>query len=120
MPKGFYLKESVLGLDIGEIIVFKLKSNKGNFIKYIGGAEGDEFCVDGKGAIWVNGLPLAQKNIDKYPERTVNESECQTLKKGMLLVIGEHPDSYDSRYFGPIDSSQVIARVRLIAGMELP
>ena len=118
MPKAFYLKKSKTKLTIGEIIVFKLNSKNGNFIKYVGGIEGDEFCIDASGALWVNGFPAAQKNIDKYPDQTFNVSECQILKKGTLIVIGEHPDSYDSRYFGPIESSQVIAQVRILAGIE--
>jgi signal peptidase I len=113
MPTGIYLKNNRSELDVGSIIVFKSVNKKGNLIKYIAGREGDEVCLDFENTLWVNGLPLTQKNIEKYPEETPSQSVCQSLKRDELLALGEHPDSYDSRYFGPIHRQQVIARVEL-------
>lgn len=113
MPIGIYIKNSTNKLKIGDIIVFYSKETKSNLLKYIAGYEGDEYCLDFENTLWVNGLPLAQKNVEKYPDKLPTQSLCQILKKEELLVLGEHPDSYDSRYFGTIKKQQVIAQVEL-------
>ncbi|OPZ24113.1 MAG: Peptidase S26 [bacterium ADurb.BinA186] len=113
MPIGIYIKNSTDKLKIGDIIVFYSKETKSNLLKYIAGYEGDEYCLDFENTLWVNNFPLAQKNIAKYHEEMPTQSLCQILKKEELLVLGEHPDSYDSRYFGPIKKQQVIAQVEL-------
>lgn len=113
MPIGIYVKSSSNKLELGDIIVFYSIYKKSNLLKYIAGHEGHEYCLDFEGTLWVNGFPLAPKNIAKYPEKLLTQSLCQILKKDEFLVLGEHPDSYDSRYFGPIKRQQVIAQVEL-------
>jgi len=113
MPKGVYIKKSSNKLEIGDIIIFKINAKKGNLLKYVAGREGDEYCFDFRGTLWINGSFAASKNIRKYNEEVSNQSKCEILKKGIWLVLGEHPDSYDSRYFGPISSAQIIAQVEL-------
>jgi conjugal transfer pilin signal peptidase TrbI len=114
MPTGIYVISSANKLEIGDIVVFYLNDKSGNLIKYAAGLPGDEFCLDFENTLWINNQPLAQKNIQKYPEQSLEFSSCQTLKKGELLVLGDHPDSYDSRYFGPIKYSRVLAQVELL------
>jgi type IV secretory pathway protease TraF len=36
---------------------------------------------------------------------------CQTLKPGEVFVLGQHPSSCDSRFFGPVPTSSLRARV---------
>lgn len=38
---------------------------------------------------------------------------CRTLRAGKIFLLAEHPNSFDSRYFGPIDVGQ-------IAGIAIP
>jgi type IV secretory pathway protease TraF len=33
---------------------------------------------------------------------------CRTLKSDAIFVLGQHRDSFDSRYFGPISRNQVL------------
>ncbi len=113
MPTGIYVKISSDKFKIGDIIVFSYKERNYNLLKYIAGYEGHEYCLDFENTLWVNGFPVAQKSIAKYQGNLPTESLCQTLKKDELLVLGEHPNSYDSRYFGPIKREQVIAQVEL-------
>jgi signal peptidase I len=107
MPLGFYVRYSSNKLKIGDIIVFNL-----NDIKYIAAHEGDDICVDSASTLWVNSLSVAQINIEKYPEKIPEQSSCQRLKKDEFLVLGDHQDSYDSRYFGPIKTHDVISPVK--------
>jgi type IV secretory pathway protease TraF len=34
------------------------------------------------------------------------------LLAGEYLVLGEHPDSFDSRYFGPLPQADLVAKLR--------
>ena len=46
------------------------------------------------------GRPLPRLSLDSAP-----------LAPGQVVVIGPHPRSFDSRYFGPISTSQIVAVV---------
>jgi signal peptidase I len=119
MPTGVYIKNSKIKLTIGDIIVFYLRDKNSNLLKYVAAHEGDEYCLDFENTLWVNAFPVAQKSIVKYHGELPTESLCQTLKKDELLVLGEHPNSYDSRYFGPIKRDQVIAQVELALAWKI-
>lgn len=114
MPMGIYIKNSKNKLTTGDIIVFYSIDKNSNLLKYIAAREGDEYCLDFENTLWVNGFTVAQKSIAKYHGELSTQSLCQTLKQDELLVLGEHPNSYDSRYFGPIKREQVIAQVELV------
>jgi signal peptidase I len=114
MPRWIYIKSSNKIMAIGDIVVLSLMRNKNFLIKYIAGMDGDEVCQDDENVLWVNNYPVAQKNIQKYQGAPLQQSICQTLARDELLVLGDHPDSYDGRYFGPIKTSDVIASVRLV------
>ena len=113
MPMGIYVKNSKNKLTIGDIIVFYSRDKNSNLLKYIAAHERDEYCIDFENTLWVKGFPVAQKSIAKYHDELPTQSLCQTLKKDELLVLGEHPNSYDSRYFGPIKRQQIVAQVEL-------
>lgn len=114
MPVGLYLTILDNSYNIGDIIVFYSDIKKCNLIKYVLAIEGDEYCVEDGKALWLNDLPQAVLNIQKYGQNLYNQSFCKILKKGQILVLGEHPDSFDSRYFGPINEKQIISKVTLL------
>lgn len=111
MARGFYVKITKNRYDVGDIIIFKHKERNDVLIKYVAAIPSQEFCIDENAALWIEGIPVAQINIEKYPHAFLNPSTCQRLQPDELLVLGEHPDSFDSRYFGPIKIAQVIAEV---------
>lgn len=119
MPTGIYVKILSDKFKIGDIIVLYSKDKNCNLLKYIAAHEGDEYCLDFESTLWVNGFPVAQKSIVKYHSDLPAQSLCQTLKKDELLVLGEHPNSYDSRYFGPIKREQIIAQVKLVLAWQI-
>jgi len=111
MPRGLYAEMNKDRYDIGDIIIFKYNGRNSDLIKYIAAIYPNEFCIDEDAYLWIDGVPNAKINIEKYPEAIPNQSKCQRLEPDELLVLGEHPDSFDSRYFGPIKVDQVIAEV---------
>ena len=39
---------------------------------------------------------------------------CRTLKTGQVFVLADHPASFDSRYFGPLDANSIVGRAVLL------
>ena len=59
--------------------------------------------------VFVDGKHLAKvKTLDKKHRLLPVWKGCTALNPTQSLVLGRHRDSFDSRYFGPIDRDQVI------------
>jgi type IV secretory pathway protease TraF len=114
MPRGIYIKISKDKFELRDIVVSQSKHFRGNLLKYIAAASPSEVCITDGEAIFVDSNFLAQPNIEKYPISQSPQCRCEKLKPDELLIIGDHPDSYDSRYFGPIKIDNVIATVELL------
>jgi conjugative transfer signal peptidase TraF len=39
---------------------------------------------------------------------------CRTLRAGEVFVLADHPSSFDSRYFGPLDSTAIVGSAVLL------
>lgn len=79
-------------------------SGKMPLIKRVVAVEGDHVVVDGSG-VRLNGERLP----DSAPKRFARDGSpirsavgVHVLGAGEVWVAGEHPDSFDSRYFGPV------------------
>jgi type IV secretory pathway protease TraF len=59
--------------------------------------------------VFINGNVTAQaKYLDKNYRVLPIWKGCWTLKSDEIFVLGMHRDSFDSRYFGPINRTQVL------------
>jgi conjugative transfer signal peptidase TraF len=59
--------------------------------------------------VFVNGKHVAKaKFMDKIGRVLPVWKGCKVLKPNQHFVLGHHSDSFDSRYFGPVDKSQVV------------
>ncbi|MBA5775566.1 conjugative transfer signal peptidase TraF [Stappia sp. F7233] len=80
-------------------------------IKRIAAVAGDDVCAF-DGAIIVNGEIVArQLKVDRAGRSLPRWNECRELVQGEFFLLGEAPDSFDSRYFGPVTSARVIGRL---------
>lgn len=83
-------------------------------IKRIAAAEGDVVCRLER-QVLINGVSVA----DALPEDKAGRplpvwKGCAVLSAQQIFLLQPHPESFDSRYFGPVDRSLVIGRaVRL-------
>jgi conjugative transfer signal peptidase TraF len=80
-------------------------------IKRIAAVAGDDVCAF-NGAIIVNGEIVArQRKVDRAGRSLPRWNECRELVQGEFFLLGDAPDSFDSRYFGPVTSARVIGRL---------
>ena len=79
-------------------------------IKRVVGIGGDEICRHGPN-ISVNevGMGVA-KSEDLFGRVLPVWQGCRTLADDGIFVLNFHPDSFDGRYFGPVDRSLIIGR----------
>lgn len=86
------------------------------FVKQLVAAEGDHVQVQGR-EVLVNGFPVGQldpKVMGKTGQDERTYARDQVLQPGELWVMGTAPDSFDSRYWGPINSNMLVGQVHPI------
>lgn len=77
-------------------------------IKRVVGVAGDRVTVTDAG-IDIHGQPVPNSkplDLDTMGSALPHLRGSFILKQGELWVAGEHPNSFDSRYFGPIESDE--------------
>jgi type IV secretory pathway protease TraF len=59
--------------------------------------------------VFIDGKLVARtKNLDTSHRMLPVWKGCRTLKFDEIFVLGQHRDSFDSRYFGPINRTQAV------------
>jgi conjugative transfer signal peptidase TraF len=77
-------------------------------IKPVAADTGDLVCRHGA-TLTINGQAAAQaRTADARGRPLPHWSGCVTLAAGRVLILSTAPDSFDSRYFGPIDGGHVV------------
>lgn len=80
-------------------------------IKRIAAVAGVDVCAF-DGAIIVNGEIVArQRKVDRAGRSLPRWNECRELVQGEFFLLGDASASFDSRYFGPMPTAQVIGRL---------
>ena len=83
-----------------------------NIFKRIRCDEGDFLTVDAAKRFFCNGEYLGTaKDYSRKEEKMQYFEFNGKIPQGSMFVMGEHRDSYDSRYFGFVDKSRVRARL---------
>lgn len=82
-------------------------------LKRVAASDGDWVCRRGQ-AVLVSGWQVViALDTDRAGKPLPAWQGCHQLQHGQVFVLGMHPESFDSRYFGPIDREQ-------IAGAAIP
>lgn len=77
-------------------------------LKPIAAARDDVVCRHGDG-ITVNGRDVGKARVRSADGRALPAwSGCQTLAPDQVFVLSGNPQSFDSRYFGPISTDQIL------------
>ena len=103
----------------GDYVLFKhqeLSASMGmkkseNVMKILGCNEGDLLTVDAEKKFYCNGEYLVRaKDFSLKGEPLQHFAFNGPVPKGFMFVMGQHKDSYDSRYFGFVEKSRIIAK----------
>lgn len=77
------------------------------FIKRIAGRGGDLVCAQG-GVVTINGVRAAEQRASASDGGPLEAWHgCRTLNADEYFLLGDTPDSFDSRYWGPVAGTQI-------------
>jgi conjugative transfer signal peptidase TraF len=80
-------------------------------IKHVAALAGDDVCVVDR-AITVNEKTGASQLQTDHAGRPLPRwNGCRKLGRNEYFLLADAPDSFDSRYFGPVTSAHVIGRL---------
>ena len=126
IPRGFYARTSAEPVK-GGIIAFQIPAMgrpyaaahmppliRAGVIKRIAAGEGDRVCTTGPEGLAINGKPIAPIVAeDRFGRPLPHWRGCRALTAGEYFVFSNRiPNSYDSRYYGPVKSSDIIGTYR--------
>jgi signal peptidase I len=103
------------GIKRGDIITFHSPVTQGkDLVKRAIAFEGETIKLGTDGIIYINGKPIDK---DYYTNESPPKYTGQVFKVGKneIFVMGDNRnDSYDSRYFGPIEKTEIFGKVVMI------
>ncbi len=98
------------------VVVAELASERGYLpagialLKKVSAAQNDRVCRIGQQVV-INGIARARAAATDLSGRPMPVwSGCHRLNAGDVFLLGGGPDSFDSRYFGPVSSRDVVGR----------
>tara|TARA_R110000787_G_scaffold274905_2_gene383031 strand:+ start:10918 stop:11280 length:363 start_codon:yes stop_codon:yes gene_type:complete len=89
---------------------------RAGIIKQIAAGQGDRVCTTGPDGLAINGRAVAPiVQADRFGRQLPHWRACRTLRAGEYFVFSDRiPNSYDSRYYGPVRSTDIIGTFRPI------
>ena len=122
LPAGFYIR-SFQPVASGEIVAFNMPKKAWRYlegegqddeadlllIKPLAAGPGDHVCNDTKNGLRINGQKIAPTaRYDSHGQELPVWSACRHLHEHEHLAISTFvQNSFDSRYFGPIDAASI-------------
>jgi conjugative transfer signal peptidase TraF len=77
-------------------------------IKLVAAVSGDRVCRVGF-TVWVSGRKVANARVsDAQRHLLPTWRGCRVMGPGQIFILGIANDSFDSRYFGPIDARYIV------------
>lgn len=124
-PIGLYRVQLGIRIDQGDLVLAGLPdiprilaAERGYLpdgvplIKRVAGKAGDWVCGDSD-TVMINGHAVASRIARDSENRSLPRwTDCRVLAESeVFLLMADVPDSFDSRYFGPIQIEQIIGRL---------
>ena len=115
----FLLRPVPAQIETGDYLVFRhrdlaqvrqgLGTNRERMIKRVGCRPGEWLHVDAEHRFTCDGRPLGQALATDSQGRPLPRFiHNGPVPAGQLFVVGTHPRSYDSRYFGFVDAREIL------------
>jgi type IV secretory pathway protease TraF len=125
MQKGLYLRTGGVGdLQHGDIIAMPMNQNARDYLgdrlgypkdtmllKRVVALPGETVCRQA-GTVTVPGRQVRAERRDSQGTLLPFWTGCHTLLSTEVFVLGDHPASFDSRYFGPVRVSTLSGTYR--------
>ncbi len=73
-----------------------------HFIKRVAAGGGDRICAEGRHVALPSGAVLERLERDSAGRLLPAWDGCRTLAADEVFLVGDTPDSFDSRYWGPV------------------
>ncbi len=120
LPLGLYVLSNEK-IELGKYVVFSKPDNlnkiqrnwilgNASFLKQISAIPGDTVCIQ-KNTVLINGKETGTvKTVDRNGEelpKILKNTFCRKLNKGEFWTATHHPNSFDSRYYGPVKIDQL-------------
>jgi len=124
-PVGFYRVLPAGAIERGTLILVRMPDDMRELaatrdyvpatvplVKRVAARAGDRVCLDGD-AVMIDGRHVAdRRRVDAKGRDMPAWRACRLLGRDEIFVLMEDvPDSFDSRYFGPVSASAVIGRL---------
>lgn len=122
-PIGFWRIQPSAPVSTGEMVLLKTPETVRELaaerryiplniplLKRLRAQQGDTVCAAGP-AIRINGITVAIRLVNDKKGRPLPWwQSCQTLSERQVFVLMDAPDSFDGRYFGPVDADLIIGK----------
>ena len=133
LPAGlyYYVPGDVFDLQEGDLVRFNYvapkwvrdrhwthKKESDNYLKKIAGVPGDRITVNGReiSVCPQSGTPCEvvakRMETDRYGEAWPELQVGGVIPEDKFFMIGTHPASFDSRYYGYVDRSQLLGKAK--------
>jgi type IV secretory pathway protease TraF len=126
MAKGAYVRVGeVDDLKSGDIIAMPMNSAAQKYlvkklgyskdtmlIKRAAGLSGDLICRRNS-VVTINKRTLVAARSDRQGNLLPAWNGCRTLSTSEVFLLGDHPASFDSRYFGPVSQGELAGIYRV-------
>jgi type IV secretory pathway protease TraF len=125
MAEGAYLRVGdVADLKRGDIIAMSMNGAARNYlvmklgyprdtmlIKRVAGLSSDFVCRQGS-VVTVNKKSQVAARSDRQGNILPAWNGCRSLSTDEVFLLGDHPASFDSRYFGPVSRGELVGVYR--------
>lgn len=126
-PVGLYWIDRPRGIAVGDMVIARVPEPwrelaaerryvpvRVPLVKRVAAAPGDSVCASGR-SVFVNGAWAATRRLADGRGRAMPWwAGCTALRDGAMLLLMPDPASFDGRYFGPTERSDIVGRARLL------
>lgn len=120
MAKGVYVRTSdTQSLKRGDVVAMPMNASAKTYlrdklgypgetllIKRVVGISGDIFCRQGA-VVTINDRKVIALRQDTQGNLLPRFSGCQAVSANQIFLLGDHPGSFDSRYFGSVTKAEL-------------
>lgn len=125
LPRGFYLRTGRSAIVPGDIVATRQPPQaraylaalgmpaETRLLKRVAAVAGARVCASSGALRWPGGAVRVLRR-DRRGAALPSWSGCRSLSAGELLLLGDTPTSFDSRYFGPVSGGAVVGVYRKV------